>query len=118
MTQKQIDSVLRRSLKPSYKILNPQEKKLIKLREQEAILEKDLQKQWRIIYFHQKPPYLPESTPSNVQEMLNFVLLCTERLEKIRKSKDRLIEKHGLDENKIADLHLKYNTGRLGNSSF
>lgn len=109
MTQRQIEQAHRRSLKTKYSHLTPVEKRLIKLRETEAMLEKSFMQQWAYISKRQPPPYDPETTPEDILDMIDLTEVWRKKLVRIRKSKDRLIEKHGLDEDKIAHIHMLSN---------
>lgn len=116
MTQHQINAIYKRLEKPSYKNLSSQEKKLIKYREQEAILEKDINATWKTIYHYQKPPYPPDTTPSHVLALLSEVLGYTSELEKVGRRKDKFIIKYGLDEDRIAHVFMLLQAGRHGGS--
>lgn len=108
------DRIRTRQLKIRYTHLNKPERRLIKLREKEHQLEKDIDGLWAEIGRKQPPPYRPDNTGPEVQDMIDLVLGLTRHLDKVRTAKDRHIARHVLDEDRIALVHMLANIGPGG----
>lgn len=114
MTQRQIDRAHRRSLKTRYSHLSKIQYRFIKLHEREQQLEKAITGIWRDITNIQPPPYLPDNTSETVLKKLDWILDWQKEAEKVRARKERMVEKHGIDEDRLLHMHMLSNIGPGG----